>query len=312
MYIRKEPHMKKEYLTLNSKCDNLPLSIAIFEPEEEVKGIVQFSHGMAEHKERYFPFMEYLASNGYASIINDHRGHGGSVKSEEDYGYLYDETSDFIVEDAYQMTLIAKEKFPGKPVCLFGHSMGSLVVRKYIKKYDEEIDKLIVCGSPSKNPLVGVALLLVALGKTFKGDKHRSKTINNLSVGAYSKKIKDSKSSSSWLSANEENIETYDADEMCGFVFTINGFKNLFKLMKQVYQHGGWQVRNKELPIWFIAGAEDPVIVDKKAWLDSQQLLKDEGYTNVTGKLYENMRHEVLNESSSDEVYSDVLAFLEG
>ena len=97
--------MKKELLFVNSNCDNLPLSVAIFEPEGEVKGIVQFSHGMAEHKERYFGFMEYLAERGYASIINDHRGHGGSVKCEDDLGYFYDETATYVVEDVHQLTL---------------------------------------------------------------------------------------------------------------------------------------------------------------------------------------------------------------
>lgn len=303
--------MKKEYLTIDSACDGLPLSVAVFAPEGEVKGIIQFAHGMAEHKERYYGFMEYLAEQGYASAINDHRGHGGSVKSKEDLGYFYDETSDFIVEDLHQLTLAVKEKFPGKPVYLFGHSMGSLTVRKYIKKYDGEIKKLIVCGSPSKNPLVGSALSIVALQKAFKGDRYRSRFIQKMAFGSYNKNLKDVSSGNSWLSANLENVKTYDKDGMCGFTFTLNGFRNLFLLMKQVYEPQGWLMKNKDLSIWFIAGGDDPVIAGESNWLQAQEFLKSMGYNNVTGKLYPGLRHEILNEACATDIYKDVLNYIE-
>ena len=182
--------MLKEFLTIYSNCDGLPLSTAIFIPEEEVKGIVQISHGMAEHKERYFSFMEYLTERNYVVVINDHRGHGESVRDKNDLGYFYDESGEYIVKDLHQITLYMKERFPGKPVYLFGHSMGSMAVRMYIKKYDSEIDKLIVCGSPSKNPLVDVALFVVRFQKLFKGDRYRSRLIQNLAFGSYNKNSK--------------------------------------------------------------------------------------------------------------------------
>lgn len=303
--------MRQENLIIHSICDNLPISVTVFEPEEEPKAVFQFSHGMAEHKERYYDFMKYLADHGYASVINDHRGHGDSVHSKNDWGYFYDDSADFIVEDLHQITNTIKEKFKGKPVYLFGHSMGSLVVRKYIKKYDSDIEKLVVCGSPSKNPMVGAALALVALQKAIKGDKHRSKFINNLAFGSYTKNIENPASESSWLSANEENVTVYEKDEACGFIFTLNGFKNLFTLMKEVYQPSGWRLQSKELPIFFIAGADDPVIVSEKAWKESQDFLKNLGYTDVSGKLYAGLRHEILNEKNAAEIYKDILQFAE-
>ena len=122
-------------------------------------------------------------------VINDHRGHGESVRDKNDLGYFYDESGEYIVKDLHQITLYMKERFPGKPVYLFGHSMGSMAVRMYIKKYDSEIDKLIVCGSPSKNPLVDVALFVVRFQKLFKGDRYRSRLIQNLAFGSYNKNI---------------------------------------------------------------------------------------------------------------------------
>ncbi len=155
------------------------------------------------------------------------------------------------MEDLHQITMLAKERFPGKPVILFGHSMGSLVVRKYIKKYDHEIDKLIVCGSPSANPLVGAALAMVRAEKAIKGDRHRSMTIQKLAFGSYTKNLSGSLSGNAWLSVDTDNVKNYDKDKMCGFVFTLNGFRNLFLLMKQVYDPKGWAVRNPDIPIFF-------------------------------------------------------------
>ena len=301
--------MKKETFVINSNCDGLPLSTALFVPEGDIKAIVQISHGMAEHKERYYEFMEALAEAGYAAVINDHRGHGESVLDKKDLGYFYDDTGEFIIEDLHDISSYIKERFPEKPLYLFGHSMGSMAVRKYIKKYDRDIDKLVVCGSPSKNPAVGAALAIVAVEKAFKGDRHRSKTIQKLAFGSNNKGIENPVSGNAWLSVNEDNVKAYDADDGCGFMFTLDGFKNLFLMMKDIYQTGGWVLENKDLPILFIAGSEDPVIGGEKAWRESMEFLKKVGYTNVEGKLYRGKRHEILNEDNKRDVYNDVIGF---
>ena len=299
--------MQKEIIKMNSKQDNLPIEITLYIPEKDIKGIVQISHGMAEHKDRYENFLTFLCQNGFAAAISDHRGHGKSILKKEDLGYFYDETSDFIVEDLHDITLLLKEKYPDKPLILFGHSMGSLVVRKYIQKYDKDIDKLIVCGSPSKNNLVDIAIFLTKIIKSIKGDNYRSKLIQNLAFGSYSKK--SDFSDNAWLSFNKDNVLAYDKDEYCGFIFTTNGFLNLFRLMKSVYQKRNYIVQNKDLPIYFIAGENDPVIINKKAWLKSQEFLKSCGYQNITSTLYSHMKHEILNETDKEKVYQDILNF---
>ena len=134
MYTREVILMEKQTLTIQSECDDLLLSVAMFVPDGEVKGIFQIAHGMAEHKERYEEFMKYLASQGYVTLIHDHRGHGASVKSEGDLGYFYDNRAEHIIEDLHQVARHAKSLYPNQPLTLFGHSMGALVVRKYIKK----------------------------------------------------------------------------------------------------------------------------------------------------------------------------------
>ena len=301
--------MEKKELTIMSKCDGLPLSVTIVEPSMKIKGVVQIAHGMAEHKERYYKFMEYLAENGYAVVINDHRGHGKSVKNNDDLGYFYDNSAKYIVEDLHQITKLMKEQYPNKPVVLFGHSMGSMVVRKYIKKYDDEIDKLIVCGSPSKNKYAKVGLNVAKLVEKLKGEKYRSKFIQKLAFGSYSSKKE--KSENSWICDNEETVNSYDEDELCGFIFTANGFQNLFGLMIDIYDKNGWKMNNKNLPILFIAGSNDPVIINKEKWLESQKFLRYLGYNNIQNKLYNGMRHEILNEKENNLVYKDILDFIE-
>ena len=303
--------MNPEKTKIKSNQDGLELDVSFTKPEGEIKGIVQISHGMAEHKERYYPFMEYLASCGYICIIHDHRGHGASVKKQEDLGYFYDDKAEYIVEDLHQITTYIKEKYPDKKLILFGHSMGSMVVRKYIKKYDKDIDKLIVCGSPSQNPYLGLALIVVKILKTFKGEYHRSNLIQKLAFGLYNKKIENPISENAWVCANEDTVREYDKDELNGFVFTLNGFQNLFTLMKDIYSKEKWNLNNKALPIFFIAGEDDPVIVSSKDWQKAQDFLKEVGYENVSGKLYSGMRHEILNEKEKQKVFEDILKWIE-
>lgn len=293
--------MKKQFFKIKSNSDNLELDVALFIPDKIV-GLVQLSHGMVEHKEYYYDFMEYLVKNGYVCIINDHRGHGKSVKNKKDLGYFYEESSDCLVEDLHQITEYLKNKFPNKKVVLFGHSMGSLIVRKYLKKYDYEIDKLIVCGSPSINKMSKIGLLLSKFAKTLKGDRYRSNFLNTLALS--------NDKTNSWLANNKEYIQKYNNDELCGYVFTTNGFINLTNLMVQVYSKSNWNLKNKKLPILFIAGRDDPIIKNEKMWLKSIDFLKNIGYKNIKHKLYDGMKHAILFENNNESVLKDILDFI--
>ncbi len=303
--------MTQKTFTVLSEYDGLPLAGLIVEPSCAPKGVVQLNHGMAERKERYLPFMEYLARHGYVAACHDHRGHGQSMeKHPDDQGWFGDYTAKAVVEDALLVNAYLKERYPDLPLTLFGHSMGSMIVRCMIQLDDGACDKLIVCGSPSKNPLAGMGIFVEKCIRLFKGARHKSKTLKNLSTGAYSKRFKG-EGSGAWLSKNRENVEGYIADPNCGFLFTCNGYENLFKLLKRTYQKGKYEVNNSELPILFVAGAEDPVIVSEKKWQSSIDFLRKRGYLRCKGKLYQEMRHEILNEEGRAEVYSDLLEFID-
>ncbi|HGK7331324.1 TPA: alpha/beta hydrolase [Streptococcus suis] len=292
---------------IKSKRDGLELELAIIEPSSNPIGIVQLVHGMSEHKERYYDFMNYLAQNGYVCAIHDHRGHGASVKDSSHLGYFYTEDSSVIVDDAYQVTEYLKERYPSLSISIFSHSRGTLVSRNYLKKYDYELDKIVLCGPPTENKLAGFAVFLAKISSVFYGKYKPNKFFNSLSAGQYSKGYE---SQLDWICANPDTVKEYDADPLCGFIFTTNAFINLFKLLKSAYNGKDWRPKNTALPIFLIAGEDDPVIQGNEKFKGLEGFLKSLGYKNIKSKLYKGMRHEILNERDKETIYQDVLEFL--
>ena len=311
--------MKETSYIHNSGSDGLPLSVFRTEPDatSDIKGIVQLVHGMNEYKERYLPFIKYLTDHGYITVIHDHRGHGHSIRSNDDLGYFYEGGYRALVEDIHEITLDIKEyaqNLTGKndlPLILFGHSMGSLAVRCYIRQYDSDIDKLIVCGCPSYNSAAKPGLQLVKLFKKIKGERNRSMFIAGLVMGSYEKRFKKEGVPHSWINSDLEAVKAYGADPLCNYLFTLNGFENLVRLTILTYTDGGYAMNNPELPIRFYSGADDPCAVNEKAFNSAVELLKKQGYTNVSGKMYENMRHEILNEPEHNKVFEDIMQFIQ-
>lgn len=298
-------------LTVKSPSDGLELDVLEILPDNgEVVGIVQIAHGMQEHKERYRDFMNFLASKGYAVVCADHRGHGKSIQNPEDLGYFYDESGDAIVNDLNAVQENLRQQYPDVPVFLIAHSMGTLVARKYIQSFDDRISALVLSGPVYKNPAAKLGKMLIRIIRTFKGDRHISKFVAKLIEGSFDKGIAGEQKNR-WLSYNEENVERFNADPICGKPFTLNGYANLLQLLIDCYSTKGWAMKNPQLPIFFVAGAEDPVIGNANQFEKMQQFLKERGYQHVEGKLYEKMRHEILNETDRQRVYEDLYTFLE-
>nr|WP_297873706.1 alpha/beta hydrolase [uncultured Blautia sp.] len=292
---------------LISEFDGLRLEVEEIVPDR-IRGIVQISHGMAEHKERYEDFMKFLAEQDYMVVIHDHRGHGQSVNDLVELGYFYTEDIGGIVEDLHQVTKWIKEQYPGLPIYLFSHSMGTLVARNYMKKYDKDIEKVILCGPPTKNSGAASALLMAKASRTMKGGMYRNRYIHNLAFKGYDR---EGEAVNNWLSTDTEKVEAYNKNPLCGYVFTNNGFINLFQLMQEAFSIKGWEKNHLTLPILMIAGAEDPVIQSREKFEQLELFLKDIGYAHVQRKCYEGMRHELLNEKNKEQVYQDILTFIE-
>ena len=218
---------------MKSPVDGLELDLLILVPEEAPKGILQIHHGMAEYKERYLPFMKYFAEAGYVVAIHDCRGHGKSVRTKKDLGYMYGAGMDALIEDTAEVTRMLKEEWQGVPLILLGHSMGSMVVRCFTKKYDDLLNMLVVCGSPSKNPGAKIGIALAAVQEKISGAHHVSRFLELLSLGSYSGKFVGEGSRFAWCCSDEQVVRAYEASELCGFTFTVDADQVLFQLMDE-------------------------------------------------------------------------------
>lgn len=302
--------MVKKTRSIPSDIDQLMLDVLTAETEDVPRGIVQISHGMCENKERYLPLMEFLAAGGFHSIIHDHRGHGKSVADQKDLGFFYGGGGSALVEDLHQITEYAKTQWPGLPLILLGHSMGSMVARNFIKDYDEEIAVLIVCGSPSKNPMLHVGKAIARVQKSLQGGRHKSHLLEALSFAGYLTRFPGEKSRFAWTCSDPEVVGEYDSSPYCGFTFTVDAYEGLFDLMEETYNTKKWKCQNPDLPILFIGGEEDPCIGSGEKFVQAMKHLKGRGYRHVTGKRYSHMRHEILNECGKAEVFQNILTYM--
>lgn len=297
--------------TVISRADSLPLSVIIADPGYNPRGVVQIVHGMCEHKERYIPFIYYLVDNGYAVVIHDHRGHGASVRDTSELGYFGNAGYSAMIDDAIQVGDLARQRYPRAKFLLFGHSMGSMVVRSYVKRNDTHVDALVVCGSPSYNASSAFGATLAKNAAKKHGDKYRPKQIQRLSFGSFNRRFRNEGSPNAWICSDTAVVRAYDADPLCNFQFTANGFYNLFSLMQYTYGTDGWAMQKPYLPILFISGADDPCLVNKKRYEAAQNTMRRVGYSRVDAILYPDMRHEILNEKEKHTVWTDILNFFD-
>lgn len=298
----------KKTFSFQSKYDGVPIHGVCMIPEEPI-GIFQMVHGMSEHKERFLSFMEWMADKGYVALMHDNRGHGESVKAAEDLGYCYESKEKGYIEDIYAVTRYIRKAFPDIPLILYGHSMGSLGVRAYLRKHDDAIDGLIVSGCPAYNDAVGPAKLMVNVVKLFKGERFRSPFMQQLVVGGFEKTFREEKRQFAWLAVREDVAEKFKADPLCSFTYTLNGFITLLNLESITYKKDGFQVKQPQLPILFVSGKADPCYINEKKWSQAITRMHTLGYTDVQEIRYEGLRHEIHNEEEHEKVYRDIETF---
>lgn len=281
-------------------------------PEQSPRGIVQIVHGISEHIDRYKNFMEFLAENGFAVIGNDHLGHGKSVAKPEEKG-LFCENDGWghVVSDLVKVNEIAREKFPGVKYIMFGHSMGSFLTRTFIVKHPEKYDMAIISGTGHQGKLLITAgNMLAGMAIKSKGYDSDGAKLNNLCMGSYLKKIKSPKTPFDWLSRDEKMVEKYARDESCGFVCKAGLYADMMKGIRFVTDMANISKVDKDKPVYFMSGSEDPVGDYGKGVRTAYECFRKAGVKDVTMKLYEGGRHEMLNEINSEEVYTDILNWL--
>ena len=282
-----------------------------YAPDVAPRAILQLSHGMCEYIERYDAWARRFAEAGYVFCGNDHLGHGNTARGAKDLGYMAKRGgADLLVEDVHQMTLLAKEKFPDLPVVLYGHSMGSFVARRYLTRYGEELAAALVSGTAGPGQPTGLGKKMAHAVGAVRGDHYRSRFLTAMAFGSYNKKFGKEKSLFSWLTRDEAVRGKYGEDPFCTFVFTTAGYDTLFSLLGTVSDKKWAQSVPKELPVLLFSGDMDPVGNYGKGVKKVYERLIAAG-CNARLKLYEGGRHEMHNEINRDEVFADLIAYLE-
>ena len=298
--------MKKEFY-FPSKDGITQIHALEWISEGAPKAILQIAHGMVEHIERYHDFATYLSSQGIYVTGHSHLGHGNSMISKEKMGYFAEPNgNECVIGDIHELRKLTQEKYPEVPYFLMGHSMGSFLTRQYLGMHAEGLSGAIIMGTGEQPDLILAGGKLVCkVIAVFKGWEHRSDFVNSLVIGGFEKEM-----GKGWLSKNEENVKTYAADPLSGFVFTLNAFYHMFDGMSKMNASEKNGRFPKELPMFFVAGSEDPVGAHGKGVETVYQRYLEKGAKDAKIKLYADDRHEILNELDKDVVYEDLLKWI--
>ena len=307
-FLQRLPHMK-DFHTFISRYDSLEISYVTVRPEGQPAAVMQLLHGMCGCKERFMPFMEFMAGHGVACIANDHRGHGDSVKSADDLGYMYDGGYKALVDDIRQMNGIAAREWPGLPLYMLGHSMGSLALRTYLKNHTEHIDGVVICGSPAPNVLAHLSRFTSGLAVRAGMGRVRPGNLQALASASYNRNFRK-EGLQAWTCSDPKVREAFLSNPRTDFIFTLNASNALMNMMCETYSHSGWIVRNPDMPVLFLSGADDPCTAGPNGMEKAVRKMRDAGYKDVSYKIYPAMRHEVLNERGKERVWQDILEFM--
>ncbi|HGM1124038.1 TPA: lysophospholipase [Clostridioides difficile] len=303
------------------KCTNFTfkgeegLDIYTYKWEDEnikkPKAVIQIAHGMAETAQRYETFAKVLTKNGYIVYINDHRGHGKTAKIIENVGHLAEkEGFRCLVEDMYTLTNIIKKENEDLPIYLFGHSMGSFASQRYIMDYGNNLSGLILCGSNGKQGII-LNLAHLIINREIKKYRRRSRSnkINDLIFGGQIIR-RNEKTKFDWLSRDKEQVEKYINDPFCGVVCSCGFFYDLVQGLKEIEDKENLKKVPLDIPIYIISGDKDPIGKNGKGVLRLRDRYIKLGVKDVTCKLYKDGRHELLNEINKEEVFEDIICWL--
>ncbi len=297
----------KEYVPSSDGIHTL--SGKAYIPEGNPIGLFHVVHGMTEHIERYDFFMRKLAEDGYVCFGYDHLGHGKTAKNADELGFIaHKDGWNYLAKDVSVFAEAMKEKYgESLPYYLMGHSMGSFISRLAAEKYIKP-DKFIIMGTGGPNPAAGIGLFVIDVAKIFKGERHISKTIDNIAFGTYNSHFKDENDPIAWLTKDKEQKKKYAADPYCTFKFTLSAMHDLVTLNKKA-NRAAW-FKSIKMPVLLVSGADDPVGDYGKGVTKVYEKLKKAG-CDVRIKLYENCRHEILNDTCRDEVVRDIENFID-
>ena len=288
--------------------DGREIQLYVWDNVKEPKAVVKIAHGMAEHSARYDDFAQFLNSRGYVVVMNDHRGHGLTA-AKDSLGYEEGDMWGNNVADQLALLDYCREKYK-LPLFVMGHSYGSFVTQAVIEEHPD-VKGFVLCGS---NYIKGISFSLCRIiARSMcrnKGGRHPAQLIVNLSFKMYEKKFPGS---NAWLNTDEAEVKKYNDDPMNGFVCSANFYRTFMNGIKRLYKKEYYSQINAEKPLLLIAGSDDPVGAYSKGVRKLERFYKNKvKMVDVTTHLYDGARHEILNEKCKQQVYNDVVDWLDG
>ena len=300
----------KFYMLSSDGCTRL--HGCIWRPEGEVKGVLQITHGMVEHIERYDEFARYLNRCGFAVIGHDHLGHGYSVRTQGHYGYFAERNGHgMLIKDVHHVTRQAKRLFPGVPVFVLGHSMGSFILRRYITLYGQEIDGAVIMATGHFSlPMVLLGKGLAGCLEKWKGGFYKSDLLHGVLFGHLMIGFGHGRRKGSWLSKDEELVRRYKEDERCGFRFTVSAYYSFLNILEDLARQKDFDRIPRDLPLLLVSGMEDALGGFTRRALQVYNQFTAMKMQDVDIRFYRDARHEILNELDRDLVYVDIRDWL--
>lgn len=285
------------------------LAYYVWTPESPV-AVLQICHGMCEFMERYEEFAVHLAERGIVVCGSDHLGHGSSA-SAEDRGFFGSSNGDVhLVDDVEGLRLIMRRRYRSLPYILLGHSMGSFIARAYIVKYKDALDGVILSGTSGGDVPIKFGLFISDFLIKLRGERYRSKWLKNMTSKDHNKRFQSENNKVSWLSKDENIRSRYLADERCSFIFTVRGYNDMFRLLRDISAEDWAPSVPKGLPVFIISGTDDPVGNYGAGVQLVCDRLQDAEIYELSLKLYPGFRHEILNETERETVYSDIVDWI--
>ena len=283
-----------------------------WEPEGQPRAVVQILHGIAEFVERYDDFANFLTTKGVLVVAEDHMGHGQSINGEGIQGYFHGGWFTAI-EDSMQLMEDTKAEFPDTPYILFGHSMGSFMARTILCKYpDCGLTAAVICGTGWQPAAAMPAMVKLVEGICkLSGEDKPNETLQKLIFGSYNKRVEHPRTPYDWLTRDDKIVDAYIAHPLCGFIPTAGLLRDMMKGMLYIEQKENLSNMQKNLPVFFIAGGDDPVGPYGKGVHTCADAFRKVGMEDVSVRIYPLCRHEILNEINREQIYQDVWKWIE-
>lgn len=281
-------------------------------PEGKPRGVIQIVHGIAEYAARYDALAKVFTDHGFAVVAEDHMGHGNSISEEIPQGCFADGWLT-AVSDTYRLLQMTKEEYPDLPYIIYGHSMGSFMTRTLLYTYPEAgLAAAVISGTGwMPKPVLKSGRAICLLEGRRKGMNASSPTIDKLMFGSYNKGYENPRTPVDWLTRDEKEVDKYIADPLLGFSASIGLAREMLGGMLMNEDTKNLEKMPKDLPVLFVSGDKDPVGSNGKGVRQSYEAFRAVGMQDVRIKLYPDARHEMHNEINREELYQDVLAFLD-